>query len=82
MHPHHHARTNPDKPAYIMAGSGETVTYRELNERSNQIAHALRAAGCQPGDTIALFAENSARYFEICWGANAPGSTMSPSPRG
>ncbi len=73
MHPCHHARNFPDKPAYIMAASGETVTYKQLEERSNQIAHALRAVGCEPGDTIALFAENSARYFEICWAAQRAG---------
>ena len=73
MHPHHHAKTNPDKPAYIMAGSGEVVTYGQLEARSNQIAHALRGAGCKPGDTIALFAENSPRFFEVCWGAQRAG---------
>ena len=73
MHPSHHARTHPDKPAIIMAGSGETISFRQLDERSNQIAHALRAAGCQPGDTIAIFAENSPRYFEICWAAQRSG---------
>ena len=30
MHPYIHAQRHPDKPAYIMAGSGETVTYRYL----------------------------------------------------
>lgn len=73
MHPTHHARTNPDKPAIIMAASGETITFRELDERSNQIAHALRDAGCQPGDTISIFAENSPRYFEVCWAAQRSG---------
>ena len=73
MHPCHHAKTSPDKPAYIMAGSGETVTFRQLDERSNQIAHAFRDAGLKPGDTIALFAENSPRYFEICWAAQRSG---------
>ena len=73
MHPFHHAKSNPDKPAYIMAASGEVVTFRQLDDRSNQIAHALRGAGCKPGDTIALFAENSPRYFEICWGAQRAG---------
>ncbi len=73
MHPCHHAKTNPDKPAIIMGGSGETITFRQLDERSNRIAHALRDAGCAPGDTIALFAENSARYFEICWAAQRSG---------
>lgn len=73
MHPCHHAQTFPDKPAIIMAGSGETISFRELDQRSNQIAHAFRAAGCSPGDTIAIFAENSARYFEICWAAQRSG---------
>ena len=31
-----HAAEQPDKPAYVMAGSGEVVTYGELDERSNQ----------------------------------------------
>jgi len=73
MHPCHHAKTHPDKAAYIMAASGDTVTFKQLDERSNQIAHAFRDAGLKPGDTIALFAENSARYFEICWAAQRSG---------
>ena len=56
-----------------MSGSGETITFKQLDERSNRIAHALRAAGCAPGDTIAIFAENSPRYFEICWAAQRAG---------
>jgi long-chain acyl-CoA synthetase len=73
MHPKHHAKSFPDKPAIIMGDSGEVITFAQLDARSNQIAHALRAAGCEPGDTIALFAENSARYFEICWAAQRAG---------
>ena len=44
-HPCHHALTAPDKPAYIMARSGETVTYRQLEDRSNQGAHLFRSLG-------------------------------------
>ena len=44
MHPFHHAKTHPDKAAIIMSGSGETITFKQLDERSNRIAHALRAA--------------------------------------
>ena len=73
MHPYHFAATTPDKAAYIMAGSGETVTFKQLNDRSNQIAHAFRAMGLGHGDTIAIFSENSARYFEICWAAHRSG---------
>ena len=73
MHPSVFARSTPDKPAYIMASTGEAVTYRQLEERSNQIAHYLRSMGLQPGDHIALFLENHARFYEICWGAQRAG---------
>ncbi len=73
MHPHIHATANPDKLAYVMAGSGETVTFGELDRRSNQVAHLFRSQGLQAGDTIALFAENSPRYFEIAWAAQRSG---------
>jgi long-chain acyl-CoA synthetase len=73
MHPSHHARTNPDKPAYIMAGSGETVTYGQLEARSNQGAHLFRSLGINKGDSVALFLENTPRYYEILWAAQRSG---------
>ncbi len=73
MHPSLHAASDPNKAAYIMAGNGETVTFKQLDDRSNQIAHTFRELTLQPGDTIALFAENSARFFEICWAAQRAG---------
>src|SRR5271169_4859252 len=38
MYPGLHAVARADQPAIIMAGSGETVTYRELEARSNRLA--------------------------------------------
>ena len=73
MHPFLHARTNPDKPAYIMAGTGETVTYRQLDERSNQGAQLFRSIELQPGDGIAFFIENHPRYYELLWAAQRSG---------
>ena len=73
MHPYIHAASNPDKPAYIMAASGEVVTYKQLDERSNQIAHLLRARGLKQGDGIAVYMENNPHYFEICWAAQRAG---------
>jgi long-chain acyl-CoA synthetase len=72
-HPTHHARANPDKPAYIMAGSGETVTYGQLEARSNQGAHLFRSLGLVAGDAIALFMDNSPRYYEVLWAAQRSG---------
>ncbi len=73
MHPYLHAQTHPDKPAYIMAKSGETVTYRQLDQQSNRIAQLFRSLGLKAGDHIALFLENNARFFEICWAAQRSG---------
>ena len=73
MHPSIHAETLRDKPAYIMAYSGETVTYRELDERSNQGAHLFRAIGVNTGDAIALFIDNHPRYYEVLWAAQRSG---------
>ena len=73
MHPSHHARTHPHKPAFIMAGSGVTVTYGELEARSNQVAHLLRKLGLKAGDHIAILLENHPRFFEICFGAHRAG---------
>ncbi|MFP3918203.1 amino acid adenylation domain-containing protein [Lysinibacillus telephonicus] len=38
---------------------GGTMTYRQLNERSNQIAHMLLANGLKKGDYVALVMERS-----------------------
>ncbi|MFI4965277.1 MAG: acyl-CoA synthetase [Caulobacterales bacterium] len=73
MHPSVHARTNPDKPAYVMAYSGETVTYGELDARSNQGAHLFRSLGLATGDSVAFFIDNHPRYYEIIWAAQRSG---------
>jgi long-chain acyl-CoA synthetase len=78
LHPYIHARRTPDKPAYIMAGSGEVVTYRQLDERSNRVAQMFRARGLKPGDHIAILMENNPRFFEICWGAQRSGLVYTP----
>jgi amino acid adenylation domain-containing protein len=40
-----------------VTGENATLTYREVEQRANQIAHALRSAGVQKGDLVALFLE-------------------------
>ncbi|MCW5760835.1 MAG: acyl-CoA synthetase [Phenylobacterium sp.] len=73
MHPSVHAQTTPDKPAFIMAGSGHTVTYRELNDRSNQGAQLFRSLGLQVGDGVAIMMENHPIYYEVLWAAQRCG---------
>ena len=72
-HPSHHARTQPDKIAYQMAGTGKAITYRELDELSNQGAHLFRSLGLKSGDHIAFLMENRLAFMEICWAAQRAG---------
>src|SRR5215475_8487892 len=72
-HLSHHARTQPDKIAYRMARSGDAISYRELDARSNQGAHVFRALGLRPGDHIALVMENRLELLAICWAAQRSG---------
>ena len=73
MHPSVHAKTNPDKPAIVMAASGETVTYAELERRSNQVAQLLRARGIGIGDCVAMCLENHPWFFCLAWGFQRAG---------
>lgn len=73
MHLGIHAKSNPDKAAYIMAATGKVTTYRELDDESNRAANLLRWLELKPGDTIALFAENHYRYHQVLWAAQRSG---------
>jgi long-chain acyl-CoA synthetase len=65
MYARQHAREFPDQPAIIMAESGQAVTYAEYEAGCDRLAHALRAAGLERGDHIAVLMENSPRLLEI-----------------
>ena len=69
MYPGPYAAETPDKIAAAMTGSGETLTYGELERRSVQLAHVLHDLGLRPGDGVALLTENSLRAFEVIWAA-------------
>ncbi|WP_375385095.1 AMP-binding protein [uncultured Microbacterium sp.] len=58
MYPATIARTDPDRLAYVMAGSGAALTYLALDRASNQLAQRLRLAGLVEGDTLLLVLEN------------------------
>ncbi len=78
MHPIQHTQLRPDHPAVIMAGSGEQITYRQMDEAANRIAHLLRGRGLAAGDAIAVLMENSPRYYEIYWAAQRAGIILVP----
>jgi long-chain acyl-CoA synthetase len=58
-----------DHTAIVMAATGKTVTYGELEDLSNQIAHLFRSLGAKRGDVIALCMENHWLFLPVCWAA-------------
>ena len=69
VYPGTHALTHPDHPAIIMAASGETVTYRELDDRSNRLAQLWHDRGLRTGDHVAILLENRTEYYDAIWAA-------------
>ncbi|MBQ75680.1 MAG: AMP-dependent synthetase [Gammaproteobacteria bacterium] len=57
-----HADSKPDEVA-LVDEFGE-ISWREYNSRVNQLIHALREAGLQPGDTFAVLSGNRREYYE------------------
>ena len=78
MHPALHAPTQPDKAAYIIAETGETLTYRELDALSTQGARFLRSLGLTVRDHIAVMLENDLPFVKISWAANRAGLYFTP----
>lgn len=78
MHPRHFARKAPDRPAIVMAASGETVSYSALENVANRGAQLFRSLGIATGDTIALWLKNCRDYFEIYWAAQRAGLYVCP----
>ncbi|GAA3523157.1 acyl-CoA synthetase [Aeromicrobium panaciterrae] len=77
-YPSAHAAQFPDKPAVVMAGTGEALTYRELDDGSQRLAQLLYAAGLRPGDHLALVLGNHVRFLEVYWAAMRSGLYFTP----
>jgi amino acid adenylation domain-containing protein len=79
------AAATPNRPA--LRFNDEALSYRELNERANQLAHHLRAAGVGPGSLVALCVERSAQTIVAvigilkAGGAYVPLNPENPKPR-
>ena len=74
MYAGRHVRERADQSAFVMAGTGENVSYAEFESRTNRLAHLLRANGRRRLDHYAIFMENNNRYLEACGAGHARGS--------
>ncbi|MCZ6887400.1 MAG: long-chain-fatty-acid--CoA ligase [Gammaproteobacteria bacterium] len=64
----HHAREIPDNTAMIYATDGRQWTFRELDNESNLVAHALLADGIGAHERIAYLDKNTPEYFTYLYG--------------
>jgi long-chain acyl-CoA synthetase len=51
------AQRYPDKIALICGG--RRLSYKEVDENVNKLAHSIRNEGIAPGDRVAVYLENS-----------------------
>jgi acyl-CoA synthetase (AMP-forming)/AMP-acid ligase II len=68
-----HAAATPGKPAAILATTGETMTFAELDTRSRALASTLAGRGVAAGGRLAILLENSLPYFVAGWAAQRSG---------
>jgi len=73
MHPSIHAQTRPDKAAIIIAETGESVSYAQLDDASNRAAQLFRKHGLAHDDVVAFMLDNTPHYFSLAWAAQRAG---------
>lgn len=61
----------PDRMAIIF--EGESITWREFNERANRYANYFRTTDLERGDTVSLFMENRIEFLAVIVALNKLG---------
>ena len=68
----------PDTLACVIDDGVEQITYAELDEQSNALAHGLASLGLTEGDTVAVILENSIPFAIAWWAAMRSGMYVTP----
>jgi long-chain acyl-CoA synthetase len=79
MYPGVTAAADPERLAFVMAAGGQSVSYGELERRTNRLAHFFRGQGLRRGDHYAIFMENNDRYIECCGAGERAGLYYTPT---
>jgi len=70
------AKRYPDKEALIM--DNDHLTFSQLNQQVNQLAHGLISLGVRPGDRVAILAYNCMEYMIIYYAVAKCGGVVVP----
>lgn len=67
-----------DVDAVVMAGSGERVSFGQLEANARRLAHLLHQRGFRAGGHLAFLLDNNPRLFEVVWAAQRSGLLYTP----
>src|SRR3546814_21160571 len=73
MHPSVHARAHADKPAVIVAETGETIDYGAMDAASTHDALRFRANGLKHEEVVAFMLDTTPPFSGIQWGGQRAG---------
>ena len=59
------ARARSDAAGVALINGGRRLTFAELNERANRLAHVLAGEGIRRGDRVGILARNGAAWVEL-----------------
>jgi len=74
--PERNAKLYPDGLA-LQDGEAR-FSFAQMDQRTNRLAHALRALGCDQGDRVAVLHENCFQYIELYFAAAKAGLPLVP----
>ena len=72
------AELDPDSVALEDLVSGESLTYRDLHERTGRSAALLAELGVTAGDRVALLCRNRIEFFELLFACARLGAMLVP----
>jgi bile acid-coenzyme A ligase len=70
------AAEKPEAPA--VTDEARTITWKQLDRRTDRIARGLEAAGVKVGDLVTVGLPNSVDFIEACYGLWKVGATPQP----
>jgi mevalonyl-CoA ligase len=71
-----HAKVRPDAPAVISHVQNRTITYKELCNRSINLAKAMAAGGIKKGDLVGIICGTRIEYLEIFFATARLGAAL------
>ena len=72
------AHLNPNLEAVVDPATSRRFTYREIDQRANRVANAMRSLGIKKGDRVALLLLNGVEYYESFLGLAKIGAVSVP----